>query len=59
MISLKKILNKVLVDLKNTFKKSDTIPVKNGGTIQKSIADVCSNFNRWTGNRITIVYLIA
>ena len=32
MISLKKILNKVLVDLKNTFKKSDTIPVKNGGT---------------------------
>lgn len=32
MISLKKILNKILVDLKNTFKNSDTIPVKNGGT---------------------------
>lgn len=32
MVSLKKILNKILVDLKNTFKKSDTIPVKNGGT---------------------------
>ena len=32
MVSLKKILNKILVDLKNTFKKSDTIPIANGGT---------------------------
>ena len=32
MVSLKKILNKILIDLKNTFKKSDTIPIANGGT---------------------------
>ena len=32
MVSLKKILNKILRDLQNTFKKSDTIPISSGGT---------------------------
>lgn len=43
MISLKKILNKILVDLKNTFKKSDTIPIANGGTGATTAANACSN----------------
>ena len=43
MISLKKILNKILVDLKNTFKKSDTIPIVNGGTNATTASGACSN----------------
>ena len=43
MVSLKKILNKILIDLKNTFKKSDTIPVGNGGTGAKSAEAACLN----------------
>lgn len=43
MVSLKKVLNKILVDLKNTFKKSDTIPIANGGTGAITAADACSN----------------
>lgn len=43
MVSLKKILNKILVDLKNTFKKSDTIPIVNGGTNATTAASACSN----------------
>ena len=43
MVSLKKILNKILVDLKNTFKKSDTIPIANGGTGAKTAAAARSN----------------
>ena len=42
MISLKKILNKILTDLKNTFKKSDTIPISNGGTGATTAAVACS-----------------
>ena len=43
MVSLKKILNKILIDLKNTFKKSDTIPVGNGGTGAESAEAACLN----------------
>ena len=43
MVSLKKILNKILIDLKNTFKKSDTIPIANGGTGATTAASACSN----------------
>ena len=43
MVSLKKILNKILGDLKNTFKKSDTIPIANGGTGATTAASACSN----------------
>ena len=43
MVSLKKILNKILRDLKNTFKKSDTIPIANGGTGATSAAAACTN----------------
>ena len=43
MISLKKILNKILIDLKNTFKKSDTIPIANGGTGATTASSACSN----------------
>ena len=44
MISLKKILNKILVDLNNTFKKSDTIPIANGGTGATTAAAAMTNF---------------
>ena len=43
MVSLKKVLNKILIDLKNTFKKSDTIPVENGGTGATTAAAARSN----------------
>ena len=43
MVSLKKILNKILIDLKNTFKKSDTIPIANGGTGAKTAAAARAN----------------
>lgn len=43
MVSLKKILNKILRDLQNTFKKSDTIPISHGGTGATTAASACSN----------------
>ena len=45
MVSLKKIFNKILIDLKNTFKKSDTIPVGNGGTGAKNGQGACINLD--------------
>ena len=43
MVSLKKILNKILRDLQNTFKKSDTIPISHGGTGATNAAMARSN----------------
>lgn len=43
MVSLKKILNKILRDLQNTFKKSDTIPISHGGTGATTVAGARTN----------------
>ena len=43
MVSLKKILNKILRDLQNTFKKSDTIPISHGGTGATNASNARSN----------------
>ena len=43
MVSLKKILNKILRDLQNTFKKSDTIPISHGGTGATTVAAALAN----------------
>ena len=45
MVSLKKILNKILRDLQNTFKKSDTIPISHGGTGATTVAAARTNLN--------------
>ena len=45
MVSLKKILNKILRDLQNTFKKSDTIPISHGGTGATNASNARSNLD--------------
>ena len=50
MVSLKKILNKILRDLQNTFKKSDTIPISHGGTGATNAAAARTNLGVTAAN---------